>query len=134
MSESNPAFHDSRKLIARILFIAITVVLGLLTKIYTGPFAEPVRETAGGFFYVIFFVLVFSLVFPKAKPFFVVLGIVLATCGIEFLQLYDAPVLTNLRASRVGRLFLGTSFSWWDFPPYFAGGCAGYFLLRRFQI
>lgn len=52
------------------------------------------------------------------------------TCVVEFLQLWKPPLLQSVRATLPGRLVLGTTFSWWDFPAYAVGCVLGVLLLR----
>ncbi|OYU98017.1 MAG: hypothetical protein CFE26_28285, partial [Verrucomicrobiales bacterium VVV1] len=44
------------------------------------------------------------------------------SCAVEFLQLWQATLILEIRATWPGRVILGTTFNWWDFPPY-ALGC-----------
>ena len=52
-------------------------------------------------------------------------GVVLVTCGLEFLQLWHPPWLQAIRSTFLGASLLGTSFSWWDFPAYVVGAGVG---------
>ena len=115
----------------RLFLIAVVTVLGLLTKVYVGPFSNAIQDHGGGFFYVVFFVLLFALVLPEARPHVICLAVVAATCLIEFLQLSDIAFLHEARKTAFGKLLLGTTFSLQDFPFYLGGGVAGYILLKR---
>ena len=46
-------------------------------------------------------------------------------CLLEVLQLWKLPLLESIRAWPLGKLLLGTTFSWWDFPYYFIGCILG---------
>ncbi|MEH2192618.1 MAG: DUF2809 domain-containing protein [Nostoc sp.] len=55
------------------------------------------------------------------------------TCILEFLQLLHPPLLNEIRATLVGKLLLGTTFVWWDFPHYGLGCVLGCLWLRQLQ-
>jgi len=57
-------------------------------------------------------------------------GVCVATCGLEFLQLWQPPFLQAARATLPGRMVLGNSFTWSDFPSYFAGSFLGWVWVR----
>ncbi len=114
------------------LTIALLVIVpaGFYTKFYSGQFEFTVHNYLGGFFYEIFWILLFVMLFPRAKASTVALTFFVATCGIEFLQLWHPPFLELLRSNFIGRTILGNSFTWYDFPWYLAGSLAGYLLAK----
>jgi hypothetical protein len=59
--------------------------------------------------------------------------VLLATCALEFLQLWHPPFLEYLRSSFIGRTVLGTSFAWLDFPYYVLGCWIGWLWMRWLQ-
>ncbi|NJK39537.1 MAG: DUF2809 domain-containing protein [Oscillatoriales cyanobacterium RM2_1_1] len=63
------------------------------------------------------------LIWPKVSPGKVAVWVFIITCILEVLQLWKPPFLQAIRATLMGRLLLGTSFSLWDFL-YYALGCA----------
>lgn len=117
-----------------ILFaLALIVPLGLSTKFYYGPLGIWVRDYAGGFFYELFWILVLALVRPSLHPRSVSLLVLVATCLLEFLQLWPTPALEPVRSNLVGRALIGESFSWLDFPFYLAGSALGYLMLKSLR-
>lgn len=56
-------------------------------------------------------------------------GCVIATVGLEFLQLWHPAWLAGFRATKIGAAWLGSGFTWSDMPPYFIGGALAYILL-----
>lgn len=110
------------------------VVVGLATKVYTGPGETWVRDQAGGLFYVVFWTLLILVVCPRFSSKGVAGLVVLATCCVEMLQLWHPPPLEWVRSSWFGQLLLGNSFSWWDFPPYFVGGVIAYITARAVKL
>ena len=61
----------------------------------------------------------------------IAVGVLLATCVLEFLQLWHPPWLQVMRSTFLGESLFGTSFSWWDFPAYVVGAVVGWIVLRR---
>jgi hypothetical protein len=55
------------------------------------------------------------------------------TCTLEFLQLWHPLILEHFRATFVGRLLIGTTFSWWDFLYYGVGCFLGWFWLWQLK-
>ncbi|MDX2231757.1 MAG: DUF2809 domain-containing protein [Leptolyngbyaceae cyanobacterium bins.349] len=80
----------------------------------------------GSVAYEIFWVLLVLLIWPRLSVAKVAIAVALVTCLIEFLQLWQDPTYLALRATFVGRLVLGNSFVWSDFPSYFVGSLAGW--------
>lgn len=112
-----------------LISLAVIVPIGFYTKFYDGPAAFWVKYSLGGGFYEIFWCLVFYFIFPKARPEVIAGGVLLATCLLEFLQLWHPPLLESIRSNFFGRTILGNSFSWSDFPYYFIGSGLGWIWL-----
>jgi hypothetical protein len=112
--------------------LVITPV-GFASKFYSGPAEDWVRNSLGGVFYVIFWCLVLFFIFPRMKPTIIALVVLLATCSLEFLQLWHPAPLEWLRKSFLGRTVLGTTFMWSDFPYYVVGAGIGRLWLKMLQ-
>jgi hypothetical protein len=84
----------------------------------------------GSLAYEIFWVLLVVLLVPRISLRGAAVGVCLATCGIEFLQLWHHPLLEAARRTLPGRLVLGNSFTWSDFPAYFVGSGLGWLWVR----
>ena len=122
---------DRRTRVVTSLAIGIVAVLGLGCKQYRGPGQNWVNNFGpASVCYEVFFVLIVFFVYPRrsaaAK---IAVAVCLATCAIEFLQLYQADWLADIRATFIGRTLLGTSFSWWDLPAYPIGAFCGWLLV-----
>lgn len=121
----------------RLLFVAgilVLVPLGLLTKVYAGPGSPWVTAYAGGALYEMCWVFLVLAAWPRLSVWMVCASVFLATCGIEFLQLWHPPLLTAARSTVLGQLVLGDTFGWMDFPFYLVGcvgACAAARSIRR---
>jgi hypothetical protein len=110
---------------------ALLVPLGVLTKLYSGPLAQWVANSAGGLLYVVFWVLLARGLFPRLRPAPVAAAVFCVTSTLEFLQLWHPPLLTRVRSTFLGHALLGSTFAWSDFAYYAAGCVAAWALSRR---
>jgi len=110
--------------------IAFIVPFGLLTKFYRGVGQAWLNDTFGGIPYEIFWMLLVALIWPRLRLTAIALTVFLATCLLEFLQLWQPDWLQAIRATLPGRLVLGNSFTWSDFPYYAIGCFFGWLWLR----
>jgi Protein of unknown function (DUF2809) len=111
----------------RLLFlinILAIVPLGYVVR-FNRILPEFISDAGGGIAYELFFILLVLAIAPRSNIRLTVISVCLATCAFEFLQLYQPPWLQAIRATLPGRLILGTTFSWLDFPPYFIGSSLG---------
>ena len=112
-----------------LISILIIVPLGYVVRFY-GAAPEWLNDLFGSVAYEIFWILLVALIFPKASPLWTAVAVCLATCVIEFLQLWHPPFLEAMRATFLGRLILGTTFNWSDFISYFLGSFLGWVWMR----
>jgi hypothetical protein len=115
----------------------LTAVFSLITLVPLGywlRFLAPgpawLNDALGSVAYEIFWILLFSLFLPTVSPLWIAIGVFWATCGIEVLQLWRSPFLEAARATLLGRLILGNTFNWNDFPAYAIGSILGGFWVR----
>jgi hypothetical protein len=113
--------------------ISTLLVLAGLWLRFDAPIAPYLRDASGGTIYVLVFILLFGAVVPKGSSTAIAAGVLLATCCLEFLQLWHPVLLEACRRTLPGRLLLGTTFEWTDFPPYFIGTALGWVLLRSLR-
>jgi glycopeptide antibiotics resistance protein len=118
---------------ALLISIIIIVPLGYVVRFAKEPGPEWLYDTFGSVAYEIFWILLVPLLFPKASARWTAVGVCLATCGVEFLQLWQPPFLQAARATLPGRLVLGNTFSWSDFFSYFIGSFCGWVWMRFLQ-
>ena len=89
----------------------------------------------GGIPYVLFFVFLTYTLLPNPRWIFRICAIVvLVTCGLEIMQLWNPEPLAAFRKTRFGAALLGSTFVWGDFPPYFIGGAIGYGVLKAVVV
>lgn len=89
------------------------------------------RDNGGGVPYVVFWAVLLAVFWPqKELAFRIALIATIATCGLEFLQLYNPQPLAAFRQTRFGAALLGSSFNWADIPPYLIGGALGWCIIR----
>ena len=112
------------------LSLLAVVPFGFYTKFYTGPAANWVNNSLGGVFYEIFWCLLVFLFRGRTTPWKIATAVFVATCLLEFLQLWHLPFLELLRNTFIGRTVLGATFTWSDFPYYALGCGVGWMWMR----
>ena len=102
---------------------AISVVLCLLYAKYRSELPDWWRQNGGGVPYVLFWALLWFVAFPRQKYILrIAIGVIVFTCLLEVLQLWNPEPLAQFRRTRFGAALLGSTFVWRDIPPYFIGG------------
>lgn len=98
---------------------ALTITLGLGSRRPGAP--ALVQAYAGDVLWGVLFFLLYASIWPKRAT--VVLGAyaLVTTELIELSELYQAPWIVTLRASKLGGLLLGHVFSWSDVVCVFVG-------------
>ena len=98
-----------------------TVALGLATRWYPSAFPSWLARDAGdGLWAGTVFWLV-AILRPSLPTRRVARAALAISYGVEFSQLYHAPWIDAVRASRLGALVLGHGFVWSDLFRYAAG-------------
>lgn len=117
------------------LFISLIIVVPLGYALrFAGLLPEWLNDALGSVFYEVFWILLVVGIAPRTSPVWAAIGVCLVTCVLELLQLWQPVWLQSIRATLVGRLVLGNTFTWTDFPAYFIGSGLGWIwllLLRR---
>lgn len=108
------------------LMVSILAVLPLGYWVRFSGNSAGLHDAFGSVFYEIFWILLAAFCFPQTSLSSIAATVFLLTCGIEFLQLWQPPLLQTIRSTLPGRLFLGTTFNWTDFPAYFVGSGLGW--------
>ncbi len=124
---SIPFFKYRMALLVSMIFI---IPLGYVVRFSQELNPAWLRDVLGSVAYEIFWVLLFAFLLPRVSLLRVAIGVCAATCAIEFLQLWKPPFLQAARSTLPGRLVLGNTFIWADFPVYFLGSFLGWLLTR----
>ncbi|MEA5536431.1 DUF2809 domain-containing protein [Crocosphaera sp. XPORK-15E] len=116
------------------LSILIVIPLGLYSKYYQGIGHQWVNDYGAAIWYEIFWCLFAFYFFFQAKFIKIIpIYVFIITCLLEILQLWNPPLLVLIRSHILGKLLLGTTFSWWDFPHYLVGCFLGWLWLKRIR-
>jgi hypothetical protein len=117
-----------------ILSMLIVVPMGFFFKYYSGLGHYWFNDYGGDILYEIFWCL-FGFWFFRSRRAVIQIPIwvFVITCIIEFLQLWRQPLLDEIRTTFIGKLLLGTTFVWWDFPHYALGCILGWLWLQQLQ-
>ncbi len=76
--------------IALLVSLVAIVPIGYLVRFY-GSAPEWLNDSFGSIAYEVFWILLVALLFPQASPLWTAVGVCLATCVVEFLQLWHPP-------------------------------------------
>jgi Protein of unknown function (DUF2809) len=121
----------NRYLLLSISLVLVTL-LGLGFKFYRGFGQEWLNNSGAAIWYEVFWCLFAFWFFPTQKAIYAIpIWVFAITCALEILQLWKTPILQSVRATLIGRLLLGTTFSWWDFLYYVVGSLIGWLWLRQ---
>jgi hypothetical protein len=104
---------------------ALTVGAGLGSRAFGAHLPRFVAEYAGDALYATLVFVLAALVIPRAKGAHLALVAFGFSAMVEGSQAVHLGVLDAVRATLPGRLVLGTTFVWSDFPCYFAGALLG---------
>ena len=120
--------HHSHRKYRLILLISIIIVipLGYIIRFSQAIGSAWLHDALGSVAYEIFWILLVALIVPKLSVFRIAIGVCIATCVLEALQLWQPPFLQAARSTLPGRLVLGNTFAWSDFPSYFIGSFLGW--------
>lgn len=106
------------------------VVSGLLAGVggfalwyyYRGPGEYWLRFFVSCSIYEIFWCMVGFYFFNRRRYITkIVISVFFVTCVLEVLQLWNPPLLLEIRRTLIGMAVLGTSFFWTQFPFYIVG-------------
>jgi hypothetical protein len=123
---------------SRVLYLALAlavVALGLASRRYRPALPPFVGAYAGDTLWAAMVFLLAAALRNRARTAVLAAGALLFAFGVEAAQLYHAPWIDAVRATRAGALVLGHDFVWSDLLCYAAGVClaAAVDLLLRFR-
>jgi hypothetical protein len=128
-SPISPQHRFFKYRVALLINIILIIPLGYTIR-FAGPGPERFNDFMGAVAYEIFWILLAVFLWPQVSLVWAAVGVCVATCGLEFLQLWQPPFLQAARATLPGRLVLGNAFTWADFPSYFVGSFLGWLWVR----
>lgn len=101
--------------------LGATILLGLATREMPTAFPELIATYGGDALWATMVVWMLALLRPTAAP--ISLGLIALTIAtsVEVSQLYQAPWIDAVRATRIGALTLGQGFLWSDLVCYTLG-------------
>jgi anaerobic C4-dicarboxylate transporter len=112
------------------LLVMAVIALGLLSRRFPQFLPAALGQSPGDALWALMVLLGFGCLFPRAST----LALALASLGfsfaVEFSQLYHAPWIDAVRATRIGHLVLGNGFLWTDLVAYTVGVLVGVMLDR----
>lgn len=113
------------------LLTVVAISAGLACKFYRGPASEWINDWGpASVAYELLLVFILFFVWPyRSAALRIAVGVFLWTCVCEFQQLWHPVWLESIRGTLLGRLALGTTFAWWDFPAYLVGSVLGWYCL-----
>lgn len=130
MPTNDDALRTTPYRIALLIGIVCIIPFGYGVRFSRSLNAPLLQDIVGAVCYQILWMMIVAFIRPQLSLAKCALGVFVASSAIEFLQLWKSPFLLALRATWVGRVILGTTFLWADFPPYALGCLLGFFLLR----
>lgn len=125
---------------SRLLYCASVVVviaLGLLSRRYPQFLPAALGQSPGDALWALMVFLGVGFLFPRASTFKLAMAALGFSFAIEFSQLYHAPWIDAVRATRIGHLVLGNGFLWSDLIAYTVGvltGAVTEWLVMRRQV
>jgi hypothetical protein len=108
-----------KKRLIYIFFAAITIAIGLLSRTFIDH--PCIRPYLGDVLYATMSYFLWSAVLPKLKPKSIWLISIVFCFSIEFLQLYQAAWIVEIRSYKLGALILGSGFVFSDLICYVIG-------------
>lgn len=115
---------------ALLLSLMLVIPLGYGVRFLLSPNLEWLRNWLGNLAYESFWILLIMFLVPRVSFTKVAIGVCLSSFAIEWLQLWHPVWLQAIRATLPGRLVLGNSFFWADFPQYVIGSLVGWLWVR----
>ncbi len=108
----------------RVIPLAAAILAAGLAVRFLPVFPAALRDALGGVCYTLLVAVLLRA--TGLRPGAAAAGALAWSCSVELLQLWHPAWLDSIRATLPGRLVLGTTFGWGDFPPYFAGALAAW--------
>lgn len=111
---------------SRILYFSLfilTIFLGIMSRKFS-----LIPLFIGDLLYAVMIYFLLRILLIKKTASLLLLLSILICYGIEFLQLYQAEWIIELRKTLIGRYVLGQQFLWTDILAYTAGALIGFMI------
>ncbi len=122
-AESNSYAGHQRSRLACVFLLLVTVLLGLASRRYAEVIPPVIARYAGDVLWATMVAWLLGFLWPATTTRRLVLSALAIAVTVELTQLYHAPWIDAIRASRVGALVLGQGFLWTDLACYAVGAC-----------
>lgn len=113
--------------------VAVTIALGLASRRFAAALPSWLAKNAGDALYATMTYWGFGLLAPRARALHVAAAAAAFCFAIELGQLYHAPAIDAVRATRLGALVLGSGFHTLDLVCYVVGVALAAALERAVQ-
>jgi glycopeptide antibiotics resistance protein len=124
--------HKSYRL-ALLVCIVLIIPFGYSIRFASGLGLPLLQDIIGSLAYQVLLMLLVAFFYPRLSLAKVAVGVFIFSAAIEFLQLWQSPFIQAVRATWAGRVILGNTFTWADFPPYALGCLLGWVGLRSLR-
>ncbi len=108
----------------RLLYLAgvcFVVALGLASRRYAAALPSFIAQYAGDTLWAVMVFGIIGVIAARWSTARVAIAALLVSYSVEISQLYHAPWIDSIRATRLGGLILGYGFLWSDIVCYSAG-------------
>lgn len=116
--------------IALLISIVLIIPLGYSVRFATGLGLPLLQDIFGSLAYQVLLMFLIAFFYPRVSLVKLAVWVCVASCVGELLQLWQPPLLQAIRATWLGRIVLGNTFTVSDFPPYVMGSFLGWLGLK----
>jgi len=116
--------------IALLVGIVLIIPLGYSVRFSKSLGIPLLQDIVGSLAYQILLMFIAAFFYPRVSLAKIAVWVFVASSAGELLQLWQPPLLQAIRATWIGRIILGNTFTLSDFPPYAVGSWLGWLGLR----
>ncbi len=113
--------ETNRSRLLYVLFVAVTIVLGLLSRSNLIPMPSFISTYAGDILWALMVFWIFCVLFNQQATWRLALYAIVFSFSIEFAQFYHELWIDEIRHTKLGGLILGYAFKLSDLICYFLG-------------
>lgn len=103
------------------IIIIIVIILGLYSQKIDGNIPYFIKDYLGDSLWSLMIFIGFTFIFNRMKTIKITIMALIFSFIIEISQLYHADWIDGIRITVLGRLVLGSTFSWSDLVAYIIG-------------